>query len=156
MGQQPNIELEPSDRPREVPEPAPPRLGRDTRPGVITAPDQVPTGASFGRPGPDTGWAYRIIRAADLPDRSPDLEAVLAAIMGARASSSGRAPVPEDLEVARLLLGLDLGRPELDERRGRWLEATAHEKVKGTTALSEIDPGLLRETPQRIRSVLAG
>lgn len=154
MGQQPNIELEPSDRPREVPEPAPPRLGPDARPGVITAPDQVPSGASFGRPGPDTGWAYRIIQVADLPDRTPDLEAVLVAIMAARASSFGRAPVPEDLEVARMLLGLGGGRPDLDERRERWLEATAHEKVKGTTALAEIDRDVLRLRPEQIRSSL--
>lgn len=155
MGQQPNIELDPADRPRAVPEPASPRFGRDTRPGVITAPDQMPTGPGFGRPGPDTGWALRIIRAADLPEIGEAHESVLAAIMGARASLYGRAPIPEDLAVARVLMGMGEGLPaEIEERGERWVAATAHEKTKGSTALSEIDPDLLRETPERIRYVL--
>lgn len=155
MGQQPNIELEPADRPREAPEPAPPRFGRDTRPGVITAPDQMPTGSAFGRPGPDTGWALRIIRAAGLPETGEAHESVVAAIMGARASLFGRAPIPEDLAVARVLLGWEEGLPaQIEERGERWVAATAHEKTKGSTALAEIDPDLLRETPERIRYVL--
>jgi hypothetical protein len=97
MGQQPNIELDPADLPRPVPEPAPPGRNRPARPGVITAPGDVPRGAAFGTPGPDTGWAKRILRDADLPERSVLLEAVLATLMAARASHFGRAPVPHDL-----------------------------------------------------------
>ena len=78
---------------------------------MITAPDQVPRGGAFGTPGPDTGFACRLIRAADLPDRSEELEQVLAALMAARASHFGRAPTVEDLEVAKLVCGIGDGLP---------------------------------------------
>ncbi|MGH8928628.1 MAG: hypothetical protein ACRDWH_09780, partial [Acidimicrobiia bacterium] len=78
LGQQPNVRIDRSDSPRPTEEPDPPRRWRPTRPGVITKPEQQPWGGSFGTPGPDTGFAYRIIRAADLPDRSDGLEQVLA------------------------------------------------------------------------------
>jgi hypothetical protein len=155
MGQQPNIELDPADLPRPVPEPGAPVRGRPARPGVITAPGEVPRGAAFGTPGPDTGWAKRILREADLPERSDALEAVLATLMAARASRFGRAPVPQDLEVALLILGYGPGLPEeLADRRRRWLESAAHERVKGRAVLAEIDRDLLAETPEHVRYVL--
>lgn len=157
MAQQPNIEVEPAERPRPVPEPGPARRWTPrSKPGVITAPDQVPHGAAFGTPGPDTGWALRLIRTAELEERSPELEAVLAALMAARASSYGRAPVPEDLAVARILCGLGEGLPaSLAERRQRWVEATAHEKPRGRAALADVDVDVLRRTPDEVR-VLVG
>lgn len=155
MGQQPNIELDPADRPRAVPEPDPPRRWKPTRPGTITAPDQVPRGRWFGRPGPDIGWAYRLVRLADIPGRTPELEAVLVTLMGARSSFFGRAPVPEDLEVAMLLVGLGEGLPDhIGEQRDRWLEVAAHERHPGETALAEVDHDLLLESTEHVRYVL--
>lgn len=119
---------------------------------MITAPDQVPRGEGFGTPGPDTGWALRLIDQADLPDRSTGLEKVLAALMGARASSYGRAPTLEDLEVALLLCGIGEALPEhLAERRQRWIDATAHEVPAGRTALAEVGIELLRTKPAAVR-----
>jgi hypothetical protein len=155
MGQQPNIELDAAVLPRPVPEPAPASRGRPVRPGVITAPDDVPRGAAFGNPGPDTGWARRILRDAELPERSEVLEAVIATLMGARAAHLGRAPVLQDLDVALLILGYGPGLPEeLAERRRRWLEQAAHERVKGRSVLAEIDRDVLAETPEHVRYLL--
>lgn len=158
MAQQPNIELDPSDLPRSVPQPAPPRRWQPSmRPGMITAPDQVPRGGSYGTPGPDMGWAYVLIRRVH-DDLSEELEAVLAALVVARASRFGRAPIPQDLEVAEVLCGLGDDLPEwLSQRRERWVEAAAHEPsrgAKGRTAVSEIDHDLLDEPPERVRWAL--
>ena len=118
MGQQPNVEIDPSDLPRPVPDTDPPRRWRPTRPGVIVSPDQMPWGGAFGTPGPDTGYGMKLVREADLPERTDGLESVLAALMAARASLFGRAPVIEDLEVAKLLAGLGEGLPpDLADRR---------------------------------------
>lgn len=119
---------------------------------MISAPDQVPRGEGFGNPGPDTGWALKLIDLADIPDRSKGIEKVLAALMGARASSFGRAPTLEDLEVALLLCGIGEALPaHLAERRERWVDATAHERPPGRTALTEVGMDLLRTKPAAVR-----
>ena len=140
MAQQPNVELEPSDLPLVVLDTAPPRRQTEIRPGLILAPNQKPHGPGFGTPGPDTGYALRILAKADLPNEvGPRLESVLAALMGARAAHFGRAPTTEDLEVAMLLAGLSRHRSEeLDRRRLRWVEAVAHEPSPGRTAVAEV------------------
>lgn len=153
MAQQPNIELEPADRPRAVPTPDPARRWKPSdRPGVPTAPDEVPRGEGFGTPGPDTGWAFRLIDAAEIPERTEGLTAVLGALMGARASLFGRAPTREDLEVAKILCGIGEALPDhLAERRRRWVDAIAHDKPPGRTALAEVGPELLRHKPAEVR-----
>ena len=150
MGQQPNVELRRSDLPRPVPEPGPPARWRPRRPGEIVSPEQAVTGGSFGRPGPDAGYALRLIEL--LHPLDGDLAEVAATIMSARASAFGRAPVAEDLDVARVFLGLVDGAPERIVSRARtWLEAAAHERVKGQRALAEIDTVLLVAKPEQIR-----
>ena len=152
MGQQPNVDVDSSDLPRPTPDTDPPRRWRPTRPGVIVSPDQMPWGGAFGTPGPDTGWALKLVRAAELPERSDGLEVVLAALMAARASHFGRAPVPEDLEVAMILAGFGEGLPaNFVERRERWIEATAHEPSPGRAAVADIEPDLLELKPEWIK-----
>lgn len=152
MGQQPNLEVGPADRPRAVPEPGPARRWRPNRPGDITSPEQMPWGGAFGTPGPDTGWAIKLVAEGDLPGRTPLLEKLVATLMGARASLYGRAPIMEDLETAKQILGLGEGAdPELDAQRNRWLEAAAHEMIPGKHALYEIGPELLKAQPAGVR-----
>jgi hypothetical protein len=70
----------------------------------------MPWGGAFGTPGPDTGYALRLIRRRGLelePGIRRDVEAAILAIASARASALGRAPVPDDIDVAMDLLGLD-------------------------------------------------
>ena len=156
MAQQPNIELDAADAPRQTPTPDPARRWNPgMRPGVIASPSDKPIGSGFGTPGPDAGWALTLIRRADLDDSSPELEALLAAIMVARASHFGRAPVPDDLEAAMILCGLDDGaHSEHVERGQRWKTAVSHDKPKGRTALAELSNPILTETPARIRVML--
>lgn len=155
MAQQPNIELTPGDRPRPELAPAPARRWSTSgKPGVITAPTDVPRGPSFGTPGPDTGWALRVIREAGLADLSDDVRSVLVALMAARAASFGRAPVPADLRVAMALCGLDdeTAPDWVRARANRWFGAVPHERSKGSTAVAEVDRDLLREPAERVRA----
>lgn len=146
MAQQPNVELSPGDLPKAVLEPASARRQRIPRPGVITTPEEMPSGPGFGTPGPDTGWALRIINQTEIPgDGHPALRKLLAALMGARAAYYGRAPIHEDLEVGLALVGLRNRRSEdLDARRERWMAITSHEKSPGRTAVAEAGEDLYR------------
>ena len=153
MAQQPNVELEPSDLPVPVLEPAPARRQRTPRPGVIIAPHDMPRGSGYGTPGPDTGWALRIIARSDIPEDSPGLRKVLAALMGARAAHYGRAPTVEDLQVALELVGLGSRKAdELDERRRNWVAYTSHEKTPGRRAVAEAGDDLYRDLDSLRRS----
>lgn len=157
MAQQPNVELDPADLPRETPKPPPPsRWDGSSRPGSILTPAEATWGGPYGTPGPDAGWALRILRHSQIPGLDPLLEAVLVALMAARASRLGRAPVPEDLEAALVLCGLGEGlSASLAERRERWLKTAAHEKAPGRTAVADVEPSLLVDHPDRIRFALA-
>ena len=156
MGQQPNIELTEAEKPRTALEPPPAKRWRPTKPGLITAPEQVPVGGRFGSAAPDGGWALRLLSEADLPDSNPNLRGVLQGLMVARAAAFGRAPVPEDLELALVLCGYGFEAPaEIVERRERWLAAVPAEARPGQTAVSEVDRELLLVKPERARWVLA-
>jgi hypothetical protein len=156
VAQQPNIELEPSDLPRSGLDTSPARRwSPSSKPGVITVPGQVPRGEGFGTPGPDTGWAKKIVRHME-GDIDPDLHHVLVALMSARAAMLGRAPIPEDLEVAKLMCGIGEGLPlELSARRKTWLAAVPHEVSKGRTAVAGVDPILLGQKPAAVRQALS-
>lgn len=162
MGQEPNIELDLGDAPRTEMEPPPPHRWVNNRPGAINSPEEQPWGGSFGTPGPDTGWALRLINRAefDRSERGKEIEAVLATLVGARASFFGRAPVPEDVEVGLTLLGVRLEGFEpavvaaLAERREHALDHAAHEHTKGSRLLRDIPLEHLTAPAARLRSLL--
>lgn len=155
MPRQPNIDPPVQDLPRAVLKPAAPTRWSPERPGMITSPDQVSPGGLFGRPGPDTGWAFRIIRQAGLSSEESRAAPVLATLMGARASLLGRAPVPEDLEVARVLMGFEEGASDrILERRRRWLKDSRHEPVPGAGAADEVGAENLVRSPATLRAAV--
>jgi hypothetical protein len=144
MAQQPNVELDRSDAPKaDLPTPA----GRwsPTRPGEVLTPDAQVIGAGFGRPGPDIGFAYKLIsHHVPAEDRSRRLDDVMVAIMGARASAIGRAPVAKDAAVAAALLGFGPGeRRRAEARRKGILDSTAHEHSAGNAFVASIPPEVL-------------
>ena len=160
MGQQPNIELVASDLPRSALEPGAARRGGSGRPGEVMTPEEAVSGGDFGRPGPDTGWVLRIVKATEFDRSGSGIEAVVASVAAARAAHNGRGPTSSDVEVALILLGL---RPEgipddvvaqLSSARARWLSKAAHERVKGRSFLSQLSPGLLSADPERVRHLL--
>lgn len=163
MGRQPNIELVATERPPAKLARAAERRWTPRRPGEIASPSDMPSGGSFGRPGPDTGWGLRMIQAAsfDRGRRPRTLEKLLCALVGARASHARRGPARQDVEAALSLLGLHDGYRALGGapeqvimRRERWLDAVAHEPWPGMSALAAIPGDLLTDTPERVRSRL--
>jgi hypothetical protein len=162
VAQQPNIELDGSDLPQRVAERSAERRWTPSRPGEITSPAEMPNRAEFGHPGPDTGWALRLLSVAEFDRSQLGLhgEDVVLAIIGARAGAVGRAPTPEDVEVALVLMGLrtdglDESTVEAIRRhRDSWLRAAAHETSRGTAALAAIPGDVLAETPIHLRTRL--
>lgn len=109
MGQQPNIQLHLEDLPRPEPRPGPARRWSARRPGDLVAPQQVPWGRAFGTPGPDSGYALHLLAGRPPAwaegEHRADAERMVAALMAARASRLGRAPVIGDAGVAEMILG---------------------------------------------------
>lgn len=154
MGQQPNVEMREAERPRVTLETPPAGRWRPLKPGLITAPDQVPRGGSFGLVGPDAGFALKLLARADVPD-DPGAKEVLAALMTARAALLGRAPIVEDLDVALILCGYGYDAPpEVVARRERWFESAAHETRPGQGALEDLDVELIVNKPEQVRWAL--
>jgi hypothetical protein len=160
MGQQPNIELTASDLPVGSLEPGIARRDMAGRPGEINTPEDAVSGGAFGRPGPDTGWVLRIVKAVEFDRSEMGVEAVVASVAAARASHNGRGPSSSDVEVALILLGLrQEGIPDdvvaqLSAARAKWLRKAAHEEVKGRSFLAQLSPGLLSADPERVRHLL--
>ncbi|MEA1901976.1 MAG: hypothetical protein U9N56_00450 [Actinomycetota bacterium] len=152
MAQQPNVEIADSDRPRSKPQPGSAIAWRSSKPGLPSGPDDIPEGPGFGHAGPDPGWAYQLVRRTELPDDDPRLDSVVVGLVLARASALGRAPVPEDIDVALVLCGYaeDAG-PDWVERRERWLAAVPHDQRPGATAVGEVDRELITAKPEQIR-----
>jgi hypothetical protein len=158
VGQQPNIPLSSEDLPLPGAAPAPPRRWRAGRPGDLGSPAEVPWGGAFGTPGPDAGYALRLLAGRPLAlaagERRADAERALAAVMVARASRLGRAPTAIDAEAAELLLGYG-------EARGDQAAAGRRALVRrGAAVLGEllesISPEVLVAEPGELRESLAG
>jgi hypothetical protein len=153
VGQQPNIRLGIEDLPRPEAHPAAPRRWSPRRPGELGSPAEVPWGGAFGTPGPDAGYAMTVLASREIPagpgeDRH-DVAAALAALMAARASRFGRAPVAADADVAEILLGYradGLGeaiRERLAALRRRLLPGFAHAKHRGRDLVAAYDREVL-------------
>ncbi|HUF16325.1 MAG TPA: hypothetical protein VMQ46_10605 [Acidimicrobiia bacterium] len=155
MAQQPTVGITDAERPRVVLQPGAAVKWRSAKPGIPEGPGDVPEGGVFGTIGPDPGWGLRILSYYELPDDDPRLRKVVAGLVMARSAALGRAPVPEDIEVALVLCGYgDDPPPALVERRRRWLHATAHETRPGATAVAEMDRHLLVKKPEQVRFAL--
>ena len=155
MAQQTNVEITAAEKPRTRLEPGPAVKWRSDKPGMSTGPDEVAGGGYFGTTGPDPGWGLKLIAQATLPNDDEHFREVVTGLTLARAAALGRAPVPEDIEVALALCGSGFEAPEqVVARRERWVEAAAHDRRPGATAVAEVDRSLLLETPTRIHAIL--
>lgn len=155
MAQQPNVEITEAERPRRSLEPGPAVKWRSGKPGMPEGPSGISGGGYFGTTGPDPGWGLRLLSQTELPDDDPNLRDVVAGLMLARAAALGRAPVPEDIEVALALCGYGFEAPTaVVERRRRWLEAAPHDRRPGATAVAEVDRDLLVLKPARVISAI--
>lgn len=155
MAQQPNVEITDAEAPRAVPHPGPAVKWRSGKPGMPDGPDGVPGGGYYGTTGPDPGWGLKILGAVRLPTEDPHLREVVTGLMLARAAALGRAPVPEDIEVALVLCGYGFeASPEIIERREHWIDAAAHDRRPGATAVAEVDKGVLTLQPDQVGVVV--
>lgn len=164
MAQQPNIEIAAEDRPRPVPEPGPPRRWKADRPGDLSSPGEVPWGGAFGTPGPDTGFAARILRKAIYElapgESAAAVETALVAVISARASLFGRAPTRGDAASALLILGLggDLP-PEHADRlaadRMAWVPTAGRSAAAARAMVGTIPHNDLQESPEALQERLA-
>ncbi|NQV05247.1 hypothetical protein HQ535_01745 [bacterium] len=166
MGQQPSIPVDIGTAPRRSPQPATARSWTPTRPGELSGPDVIPWGGAFGTPGPDAGYALKVLAGRDLDladgEHRHDVEVGLAAIMTARASRFGRAPMVEDAETAELLLGLTHeGVPAaavdaLTAMRRRVVPGIGHAPSRLSDLIAGIDVDVLEGGPEAVRRALTG
>lgn len=163
MAQQPKIELDPNDLPRQPSEPMPARPWRPTRPGDINAPEEMPTGPGFGTPGPDTGYALRLLAARDLDlEPAEDADRVRRTainLVSARASHFGRAPTRSDIDAVLAIMGLDgeitgTARSALGADRRRWVAKAAHGAMYGRAMVAAVDPEVLTAPQDELRDRL--
>ena len=166
MAQQPNIQLHVEDLPRPTAHPAAPRRWSPQRPGELASPEDMPWGGMYGTPGPDSGYAYRLLADVELPladgEHRQDAVAGLAALAAARASHFGRAPAKGDVEVARLLVGLSPdGLPDavvsrLAADRQTWMGGLAHDPAGARLLVAAVPLDALTLEADEIRSRMAG
>ncbi len=126
LGHEPNIRLGSEDLPRDDSPPGAPRRWTPRRPGDLSSPDDVPWGGAFGTPGPDTGFALRILSDRELPGSAhhrSDVEAIVVAVMAARASALGRAPTASDVSAA-------IGLLELTDATAKSFAGIAHDHAR--------------------------
>ncbi|MFZ0013401.1 MAG: hypothetical protein WAL25_04725 [Acidimicrobiia bacterium] len=155
MAQQPNVEITEAEQPRAKLEPGPAVKWRSEKPGMPEGPVGAGGGGYYGTTGPDPGWGLRILANVELPSDDEHLREVVGGLTLARAAALGRAPVPEDIEVALALCGYGIDAPpEVVERRRRWVEAAAHDRRPGATAVAEVDREHLVLKPDKIAYAL--
>jgi hypothetical protein len=155
MAQQPNVEITDAELPRPTPQPGPAVKWRADKPGVPEGPTGIRGGGIYGTTGPDPGWGLLILSQASLPSDDEHFREVIAGLMLARAAALGRAPVPEDIQVALAICGYGFDAPsEVHERRDRWVEAAAHDRRPGATAVAEVDRDLLVMKPDGVVAAL--
>ena len=123
----------------------PSREWRADRPGDLVDGVQ-PVGDLFGSPGPNVGFALRLVHRASgdfvlaPTEHREDAEAAVAAVAMKRASSFGRAPIRADVDRAAALLGYRGG---ADADFVAWrvgAVAGAHHEYGATRAVADAVP----------------
>jgi hypothetical protein len=147
------------DQPRQLPNLAPgvrmPAAGawRADRPGDLAA--GQPSGALLGRPGPNIGYALGLAqRVRDRLKLAPfesaeDAVAIVGELAMRRAASFGRAPVPQDVDAACVVLGYKGDAPEDFLRwRADVTRGAAHEYSRRREVVDAVPDAVLRMPPQ--------
>ena len=157
MAQPDYVPVNPGDRVRETEPMPPPKRWVTDRPGELVG-LRPPEGDSFGRPGPDQGYALKLARQFDGKlklEPGEHAEDAIAGCLGValkRASIFGRAPVIYDLEVAFTLFGFlgDAPRDLVLWRRGLF-EASSHHYWEQRDIADLVPDDTLRLPPSQIQ-----
>ena len=135
----------------------PPKRWVLNRPGEIAG-LRPPTGDSFGRPGPDQGYALtlaqrfkdRLVLTAD--EHAEDAIGGCVGVALKRASIFGRAPVIYDLEIAFTLFGfLAEASRELVEWRRELFEGSSHHYWDQRDIADLVPDDTLRLPPSEVK-----
>ena len=160
MGQRPSVDLRLRDLPRATDHPGAPRRWSPDRPGDATGPDFLPRRGRFGAPGPDTGYAWRLLEGRHIAvaagERREDAVAAVAAVMAARASALGRAPVAADAAAAEKILGYGLEPSEdVASARSAAVGGLAHHPERTRALVAAIGRGILTAPVERFEDLAA-
>jgi hypothetical protein len=130
----------------------PSRDWRADRPGDLVDGVQ-PQGALFGSPGPNVGYALRLVHRAGGEfvlgpgEHREDAEAVVAAVAMRRAASFGRGPIAADVDRAVALLGYGGGAdPDTVARRVDAVAGAHHDYGTCRQVADQIELEVLRRT----------
>jgi hypothetical protein len=159
----PYVPTQAEDAPRESVRVPPPKGWRAVRPGdLVPGEKSYPSGALFGSPGPDSGYALTLAQRFHgrleiaTPESEHDAMAVAAELAMRRAAVFGRAPVTEDLELAFTLFGwLGGGTPELVEWRRLTVAGAGHDYARRRALVDGVPEATLRLKPgEDVRAAL--
>jgi hypothetical protein len=134
-----------NDQPRRGLDIPPPDGWKSDRPGELTGVGQ-PVGRQLGRPGPDQGFALRLVRQFEdrlqvvTPESKADAISGCLGVALARASLFGRAPVVHDLELAFRVWGFLGDAPEELVRLRRTLFEGASHHYDDQRAIADAVP----------------
>ncbi|MGI9023484.1 MAG: hypothetical protein ACR2HV_09705 [Acidimicrobiales bacterium] len=144
-----------SEQPRGSLALPPSRRWAADRPGDLGRPP--PTGALFGSPGPDQGYALKLAERfrdrvqVEKGEHVDDALAGASAVALRRASLFGRAPVIHDLELALRLWGFLGDAPaELVEFRRKHFAGAAHHYWDQRTIADLVPEATVRLTPDQV------
>ena len=118
------------------------------RPGEV-GPNE-PTGALFGRPGPNIGFALTLVERQQGSwqlgphEHLEDAGAVVAEIAMKRAAGFGRAPVKHDVDVAVALFGYDRVDETWQPARARFVHGAEHDYATRRRLVDAVPDDLLR------------
>jgi len=157
MAQQPNIDLQASSSRQPTGGTGPERPWSPNRPGELTG-TGMPWGGAFGTPGPDAGYALKLVAGRELVladhEHRADANAAAAAVAAARSSLIGRGPTKEDIDAAIIILGYD-SESDFGPARAAAIGGSAHHPLRVRSLIAGIPKDVYDATPGELRERVA-
>jgi len=157
MAQQPNIDLQTSNTQQSSVGTGPGRPWFPGRPGELTG-TGMPWGGAFGTPGPDAGYALKLVAGRELiladHEHRADANAAVAAVAAARSSLIGRGPTKEDIDAAIVILGYD-AESDFGPVRAAAIGGSAHHPLRIRNLIAGIPKDVYDATPDELRERVA-
>ena len=157
MAQQPNIDLQTSNPQQSSVGTGPGRPWFPDRPGELTG-TGMPWGGAFGTPGPDAGYALKLVAGRELVladhEHRADANAAVGAVAAARASHDSRGPTKEDIDAAIVILGYD-AESDFGPARAAAIGGSAHHPLRIRSLIAGIPKDVYEATPDELRERVA-